>query len=49
MDRYRDIIKAPIITEKTASMEENRTYVLTDVFDIDKSFVKDCNAILLIA
>ena len=32
MEKARDIIKAPIITEKSASLKENNTYV----FEVDR-------------
>ena len=37
---YRDIIKAPIITEKTSSLESNNTYVFSVDIRANKTQIK---------
>ena len=41
MNNYRDIIKAPIITEKSASLKENNTYVFSVDVKANKTQIKD--------
>ncbi len=41
MNNYRDIIKAPIITEKSASLKENNTYVFSVDIKANKTQIKD--------
>ena len=40
MDNYRDIIKAPIITEKSAALAENNTYVFSVDVRANKTEIK---------
>lgn len=40
MNNYRDIIKAPIITEKSASLAENNTYVFSVDVKANKTEIK---------
>lgn len=40
MSNYRDIIKAPIITEKSASLAENNTYVFSVDVKANKTQIK---------
>ena len=40
MNNYRDIIKAPIITEKSASLAENNTYVFSVDVKANKTQIK---------
>ena len=41
MSNYRDIIKAPIITEKSANLAENNTYVFSVDVRSNKTQIKD--------
>ena len=41
MNNYRDIIKAPIITENSASWKENNTYVFSVDIKANKTQIKD--------
>ena len=40
MNNYRDIIKAPIITEKTAQLKENNMYVFSVDIKANKTQIK---------
>ena len=40
MSNYRDIIKAPIITEKSATLAENNTYVFSVDVRANKTQIK---------
>ena len=40
MNNYRDIIKAPIITEKSAGLAENNTYVFSVDVKANKTQIK---------
>lgn len=40
MDHYRDIIKAPIITEKTSDLAKNNTYVFSVSVKANKTQIK---------
>lgn len=40
MNNYRDIIKAPIVTEKSAALAENNTYVFSVATNANKTQIK---------
>ena len=41
MSNYRDIIKAPIITEKSSTLAQNNTYVFSVDVRANKTQIKD--------
>lgn len=41
MNNYRDIIKAPIITEKSSNLAQNNTYVFSVDIKANKTQIKD--------
>ena len=41
MNNYRDIIKAPIITEKSSTLAQNNTYVFSVDIKVNKTQIKD--------
>ncbi len=41
MNNYRDIIKAPIITEKSSTLAQNNTYVFSVDIRANKTQIKD--------
>lgn len=41
MNNYRDIIKAPIITEKSSTLAQNNTYVFSVDIKANKTQIKD--------
>ena len=41
MNNYRDIIKAPIITEKSSTLAQNNTYVFSVDIKTNKTQIKD--------
>lgn len=41
MNNYRDIIKAPIITEKSSTLAQNNTYVFSVDISANKTQIKD--------
>ena len=41
MNNYRDIIKAPIITEKSSTLAQNNTYVFSVDIKSNKTQIKD--------
>lgn len=41
MNNYRDIIKAPIITEKSSTLTQNNTYVFSVDIKANKTQIKD--------
>ena len=41
MNNYRDIIKAPIITEKSSTLAQNNTYVFSVDIRANKTKIKD--------
>ena len=41
MNNYRDIIKAPIITEKSSTLAQNNTYVFSVDVKANKTQIKE--------